>query len=187
MTGSDKIAAVVLAAGLSSRFPGDKLLHPLAGKPLAAHIADTLLGLPLSHRLAVCQATHPDRDAIFATRGFEIIINPAPERGMASSLALAARRAIALDVDALVVCLADMPNVTAEHLVQLIATARDSPAAATAIDGRPGPPAVFGRALLPELARLAGDRGARELLAQAALFAADADLGRDYDTLADFN
>ncbi len=181
----DRIAAVVLAAGLSSRFPGDKLLHPLRGKPLAARIADTLAALPFAHRLAVCPAESPGRTSLFAARGFEIVVNDAPGRGMASSLALAAQRAIALDVDGLLVCLADMPNVTATHLERLLSAAGDAPAA-TVVDGRHGPPAVFGRDLLPALASLTGDKGARDLLSRATPIEADPELGRDYDTLADF-
>ncbi len=185
MTAPDKIAAVVLAAGLSSRFPGDKLLHPLRGKPLGAHIADTLAALPLAHRLAVCPADNPARTELFAARGFEIIVNAEPERGMASSLALAAQRAIELDVDALLVCLADMPNVTASHLRRLLGAPFEVPAA-TVIDGRSGPPAAFGRNLLPSVSGLTGDKGARELLSRATPVGASHELGRDYDTLADF-
>jgi len=182
----NRTIGVILAAGLSSRFPGDKLLHPLGGRPLAAHIADTLLELPLFRPCAVCPAGNAARIAIFRSRGYDIVLNDAPERGMASSLALAAQRALELDADALLVCLADMPNVTPSHLERLLA-APDGMAVATAIEGRMGPPALFPRPLLSPLTRLSGDRGARELLADAFPILAEPALGRDYDTLADFD
>lgn len=187
MTAPSSIAAVVLAAGLSTRFGGDKLLHPHAGKPLAAHIAETLAAMPLGHRLAICPPEPSPRVELFRDRGFEIITNPEPQRGMASSLALGAQRAIDLGADALLVCLADMPNVTADHLLRLIATTEASDTAATQFAGTRSPPAIFTRQLFAELAALSGDHGARHLLAQAALIEAPSELARDFDTPADFN
>ena len=187
MTGADNIAAIVLAAGLSSRFGADKLLHPYAGKPLAAHIADTLVAMPLAHRIAICPPEPSPRAKLFRDRGFEIITNAEPQRGMASSLALGAQRALDLGADALLVCLADMPNVTSEHLLRLIAATEASDTAATQFAGTRSPPAIFTRRLFPELAALSGDHGARHLLAQATLIEAPPELAKDFDTPADFD
>ncbi len=186
MTGPETIVGVVLAAGLSTRFGGDKVLHPLGGKPLAAHIADTLAGLPLSAHLAVCPAGARGRVALFEARGFGIVLNRNPAAGMGSSLKLAAERAMALEADALIVCLADMPYVTAAHLRTLVEATVDRPAAATRVAGHVTPPAVFRRPMLERLAQLTGDRGARDLLAGARLVEADEHMARDFDTPEDF-
>lgn len=186
MTNGKGVVAAVLAAGSSSRFPGDKLLHPLAGKPLAAHIADTLAGFDVGYRLAICPSTPPDRADLFASRGFETIVNPAPERGMASSLAVAAERATQLGVSRLLICLADMPYVTGEHLAALLNLTGEAPSA-TRIAGHGGPPAAFPSRLFSALAGLSGDKGAREMLAHARLLDAPPDLTKDFDTLADFD
>lgn len=188
MTGSSpSIAATVLAAGLSTRFGADKLLHPYAGKSLAAHIADTLVALPLARRLAICPPEPSARAELFRDRGFGIITNPEPQRGMASSLALGAQRAIDLGADALLVCLADMPHVTAEHLLKLIAASGSSDTVATAFAGTRSPPAIFSRRLFPELTALSGDHGARHLLSRATLIEAPPTLALDFDTPADFD
>ena len=113
MTAPRRVVAVVLAAGRSERFGGDKLMHLLNGRPLGEHIARTLADIRLAARIAICPAGSP-RQSLFGD--FEIIENPPPEQGMGTSLALGARRAIALDADAMLVCLADMPYVTAQHL-----------------------------------------------------------------------
>ncbi len=183
----ERVAALVLAAGLSTRFGGDKLLHAHAGKPLAAHIADTLAAMPLTWRIAIVPPAPSRRRELFAERGFELVTNPDPQQGMGASLALGAQRAAELDAEALLVCLADMPNITAAHLRALLAAAGNSDAVATGFDNSRGPPVIFARRLFPDLASLSGDHGAKHLLANAALVAAPPDLARDFDTSADFD
>jgi molybdenum cofactor cytidylyltransferase len=184
LTATDKVVAVVLAAGLSTRFGADKLLRPIDGRPLAAHIADTLAAMPFAHRIAICSAD-PGRKATFAARGFTLIENSDPGRGMASSLALAAQRAIDLDADAVLICLADMPNVTAAHLLSLIGASAGNDIVATESAGTRSPPAIFGRKVLPLLLALTGDQGARHLLRGAATIEASPHLVRDVDTPGD--
>jgi molybdenum cofactor cytidylyltransferase len=181
LTAARRVVGVVLAAGRSERFGSDKLMHKLDGRPLGQHVAATLAHIPLAARIAICPADSPRRE-LFA--GFEIIGNPHPEQGMGTSLALGAQRAIALDADALLVCLADMPNVTTEHLLTLLAA--DAPAVVTESNGTRSPPAVFSRALLPQLTSLTGDHGARHLLKSAVTVTADPQLVRDFDTPTDF-
>ena len=181
MTAPRRVVAVVLAAGRSERFGSDKLMHPLSGRPLGEHIATTLANVPLAARIAICPAGSPRRSLF---RGFEIIENPHPEQGMGTSLALGAQRAIALDADAMLVCLADMPYVTAKHVRALLAV--DGSAAVTESKGTRSPPAVFARELLPQLTSLTGDHGARHLLRAAVPVATGAQLVRDFDTPADF-
>ena len=52
-----KPALVVLAAGASRRFGTEnKLLQPLAGKPLLCHTLERAAALPVARRVAVCSA-----------------------------------------------------------------------------------------------------------------------------------
>lgn len=184
LTAPSRVVALVLAAGLSSRFPGDKLLYPSQGRPLAEHIALTLSRLPLAAHVAICPVGNIARRGLFEPHGFEVIDNPDPGRGMSSSLALGAARALAIDADAMLVCLADMPMVTHKHITVLLEVEADI--VATEAGGARSPPAVFSRAALPQLLSLTGDQGARHLLKSAAVVEAHADLVRDFDTPADF-
>ncbi|HVY51618.1 MAG TPA: nucleotidyltransferase family protein [Devosia sp.] len=184
MSAPEPIVALVPAAGLARRFGGDKLLAAWRGKPLAAHIADTLQSMGL-RRIAVCPRGNGPRAALFEERGFEIVWNDDPEAGLGRSLALGAGRAIALGAGAMLVCLADMPNVTAAHLLRLAGALAPGAAVATEAGGIRTPPAIFSAARLPALARLTGDRGGRLLLADAAAVPASAELVRDIDTPAD--
>jgi molybdenum cofactor cytidylyltransferase len=179
------IAAVVPAAGLSRRFGADKLLAELSGRPLAAHIADTLAGMGLGHLIAVCPRGNPARARLFAERGFEIVWNDAPQRGLGHSVALGAARAQALGAMAVLVCLADMPNVTREHIEGLLAAENEGETLATEVDGIRMPPALFPHSALLHLVALTGEEGAKALLAQARTIRGDATLVRDIDTRAD--
>lgn len=187
MIGPSRTIAAVLAAGRSKRFGGDKLLQAFRGRPLGAHIAITLANLPLLQRIAICPPDAPVRRQIYSARGFIVLDNPQPDRGMGSSLALAAQHAAASGADALLVCLADMPHVPATHLLGLLAQASLDRNAATEVDGLRCPPVAFGARALPDLERLSGDRGAWHLLAAATVVPAAVDTVRDYDVPTDFS
>ncbi len=184
---ASRIIALILAAGLSTRFGGDKLIHPYRGKPLAAHIADVIARTRVNGKLAVCPTTNLARQEIFRERGFEIIGNDSPSVGLSSSLVLGARRAIELDADVLVVCLADMPHITAGHIAQLVAGLdEDAAIVASHAGGTRSPPVAFARRAIDELQSLEGDSGARALLAGAKVIDMSFDLAADFDTRADF-
>jgi molybdenum cofactor cytidylyltransferase len=72
--------------------------------------------------------------------------------------------------DAVLIIPSDLPAVGAEDLAGLVAAWRAAPArmAAAEFDGHPAPPAIFPRAVWPQLALLHGDQGARALLESAA-------------------
>lgn len=75
----------------------------------------------------------------------------------------------AVEGDAALVHLADMPDVGAPEMRTLVEAWRRSHALvlrAVAQDGTPGQPVIFSRALFPELDALAGDRGARSVIAR---------------------
>lgn len=186
LTRNRRVAAVVLAAGLSQRFGGDKLIHPYRGKPLAAHIADTLSLMELATRLAICSRDNPARTQLFSSRGFEIIINPAPVDGLASSLAVAAKRADELPIDALLVCLADMPHISSTHLLALVKASERAEIVVTQSNGIRLPPAIFARTMFGPLTELSGDEGARSLMKNSAALQVEPEQTRDFDTRSDF-
>ena len=180
MTRFERVAALVLAAGESRRFGSDKLLHELDGVPLAAYVASSLKALPFGWRLAV---TTPSRAPLFD--GYEILDNPNPSRGMGSSLAIGAWRAMALGAEAMLVCLADMPFVSRAHLMALVDAKAD--VVATVADGVRSPPVLFAARYFAELTSLTGDHGARHLLRDAIAVEAPAQMVRDFDEPADFS
>jgi len=168
----------VLAAGRGERFGGGKLDAPCAGKPLGRWALDAAEAAGLGPGTIVVGPAGAGYAA-----GWTGLVNPAPEAGLGSSLALAARAALEDGAETLLVLLADMPLVEPAFLRQLAATA--PPAATRQPDGRAGVPALLDRALLEKAAMLTGDRGAGPLLSGAALLEPPPGTLRDVDTRED--
>ena len=165
----------VLAAGRGIRFGGGKLEAICAGKPLGRWALDAAEEVGLEPGTVVIGP----EGVSFAGR-WRVLVNPDPEAGLGSSLALAARTALDEGASALLVLLADMPLVTPAYLRTLAATA--APAATRQPDGRAGVPALLDRALLEKAATLTGDRGAGPLLIGATLLDPPPGMLRDVDT-----
>jgi CTP:molybdopterin cytidylyltransferase MocA len=168
----------VLAAGRGTRFGGNKLEAPCAGKPLGRWVIDAVAAAGLGPGMIV---TGPD-GASFA-EGWTGLVNPQPERGLASSLALAARAALDARASALLVLLADMPLVAPGYLRELAAT--PAPAATRQPDGHAGVPALLDRVLLERVAELSSDSGAGALLGEAVLLDPPPGMLHDVDAPAD--
>ena len=170
-----KPAVAVLAAGLGTRFGGNKLEAICADKPLGRWAIEAAAGAGFGSGLIV---TGPE--GVSFAEGWTSLINPDPEAGLGSSLALAARLVLMGGGEALLVLLADMPLVTPDYLRAL--TAHAAPAATYQPDGHAGVPALLDRALLEAAAALSGDRGAGPLLRDAPLLDPPRGMLRDVDT-----
>lgn len=161
-TGSN-IVGILLAAGMGSRFGGDKLLHPLRdGVAIAAHAARNLLaaGLPVT---AVVRPGDFPLAEMLEQEGCSVTVCQTAARGMGASLACA----IAAERNAAgwVVALADMPRIAPDTIRAVAAALKDGATlAAPRYDGERGHPVGFSAALSGELLALDGDQGARALL-----------------------
>ncbi|UWQ20309.1 NTP transferase domain-containing protein [Jannaschia sp. W003] len=155
-------AILVLAAGASRRMRGgDKLLETVDGAPLVLRAARAALGVAAEVMVALPEG---DRDRSAWLGDLAVRRLAVAERSMSASIraGVAACRS-----DALMIHLADMPEIGAGELWQLSEAWRASDAPilrAGAEDGTPGHPAVFARSLFPELLALRGDRGARAVV-----------------------
>lgn len=157
------IAALVLAAGPSSRMGRQKMLLDWGGEPLVRRAAREALRSRADSVVVVIGADAPAVRAALADLPITIVENPDHAAGMSTSLRAGARAVP--DADAVIVVLADQPAVVAAHLDSLIA-AWESGAriAAAAYEDVLGPPALFDRAYFAELDRLTGDEGARRIV-----------------------
>jgi molybdenum cofactor cytidylyltransferase len=157
----ERTALVLLAAGRSLRFDGDKLAEPFLDKPLAYHVVTALENIPFLMRIAVVSDTSLD----FAALGYRVEENPDPSLGQARSLCHGVAVAKQAGADAVLVALADMPRVTATHVYRMFDAADGAGTIVASSDGvQPRPPALFGSALFDDLLDLQGDEGARQLI-----------------------
>ena len=88
--GAPRVACILLAAGMGTRFGGDKLLHMVDGRPMAAHAIELHAAAPYIHRILVTQRRHETLAALAAANGFCVSYNDEPERGIASSIRIGA-------------------------------------------------------------------------------------------------
>ncbi len=183
---TERIYAIVLAAGRSTRFGDKKLTQALGGRPL------------LQHSLAVAQAALPgnvvlvtghDEDSIATASGdlADIVVhNPEYDSGQGRSLATGVK-ACRNNADAIVIMLADQPLVSKDTIEQVVSgwTGNENHIVVSDYGGSQGPPALFGKHAFDDLCALDGDQGAKKII-QSGRFdvatVAIGSLGLDVDT-----
>jgi molybdenum cofactor cytidylyltransferase len=162
-----KIRGILLAAGSSSRFGANKLMHPLpsgphAGLPIAVASARNLAAA-LPHPIVVVRPGVPELEAALRDAGCEVVICPDAEEGMGASLAFAI--AAARDAYGWVVALADMPYVQPDTIATVAKWVGDGAViAAPVYAGQRGHPVGLTEWVREELLALRGDEGARRIL-----------------------
>lgn len=189
-------AAVIVAAGAGRRLGGvAKALLPYRGTTYLAAIAATARAVGLVDAVVVVGEPFGDDVAAHARQlGLRVRVNPAPDRGMASSVALGFAAIANGPAQAAWLWPVDHPAVMESTLRQLVDAFRAfPPSGSIAVQprhaGRGGHPPLCGRALWPKLATCAGEPdGARGVLRAAQLVAVDVDdpgVVQDIDTPAD--
>ncbi len=161
-----QVAAIVLAAGRSSRMGGpNKLLEEFGGKPLVRRAAEAALASVASSVIVV--TGHDEIAVRKALEGLNLrfVQNPDYAEGLSTSLK-AGIRALDSSVTAAVVCLGDMPGVSSALIDRLIAAFEPERGALIVAPGRKGlrgNPVLWARRFFPEILKLEGDMGARKL------------------------
>ncbi|HUP16848.1 MAG TPA: nucleotidyltransferase family protein [Acidimicrobiia bacterium] len=161
------IAALVLAAGGSSRLGAPKQLLRWGDTTLLGHVLDTLRGLPFDEVFVVIGANGDEILDQVDLSGTSVIENPEWEEGMASSLRVGLDAVLRLSrADAVVIFLGDQPDISEEVVNGLIEARRSTKRQAIVPKYRYvwGNPVLVERSLWPRLMSLEGDEGAKRLL-----------------------
>jgi molybdenum cofactor cytidylyltransferase len=160
-----KVAAIVLAAGASTRYGQPKQLLPVGSKTMLQHVVDIVLASPvdqtivvLGHRASQVWATLKDRPA-------HVVTNEKWEAGLSTSVQ-AGLRAVRPDAQAALFVLADQPAITPEIIAALIGRYQETGGGIVVptYQGKRGNPALFDRSLFTELMKVQGDQGGRQLI-----------------------
>ena len=174
-------AAIILAAGSSSRMGGErhKLLLPLDDRPVLAHVIDATLGsqarpiiIILGHqanevRLQIKPyTTHPD---------ITLIDNADYLQGMSTSMRMGVqviissgykKQTFSYHIDSALIMLGDQPMITSQAIDTLLRAYRTTGKRIIAplYAGKRGSPVLFDMSLFPELMEVTGDEGGRTVL-----------------------
>ena len=159
---------VVLAAGAGRRVGGQKLLARLDGRPVLQHVLDTLAVAGVEAPVVVLGDRADDLRAGMDWRAASLVVNPDPGRGLAGSLLVGWRAAMAdPEADAALVVLGDQPRLRAALVAALLRAPLDPdrPIVAPRYAGGGGRnPVRIERSAEPLVLTAAGDRGLGPLI-----------------------
>jgi molybdenum cofactor cytidylyltransferase len=164
-----RIAAVILAAGLGTRFGAQpKMLAHFAGKAMVRHAAEAALASAARPVVVVLGAHAGPVAAALEGLDLTLVENPEYAVGLSTSLK-AGLAALPPETQAALVLLGDMPRIGAAHLDGLIAAYRAAEPRPSAVvpvrDQRRGNPVLLDlRVLKDDFEALSGDRGAGPIL-----------------------
>ncbi|WP_213738424.1 molybdopterin-binding/glycosyltransferase family 2 protein [Bradyrhizobium sp. dw_411] len=167
--GNRNVAAIILAAGRSTRMGGpNKLLADLGGKPLVRTVTEQALASKAQSVIVV--TGHQAEQVEKALQGLKVkfVRNPDFAEGLASSVK-AGVAAVADNADGAVICLGDMPLISSnliDRLIEAFAPDRGHLIAVPVSDNKRGNPVLWSRRFFNELMTLNGDIGARHLIAR---------------------
>ena len=166
MSDEPPIAAVVLAAGGSTRLGRPKQLVPIDGEPLVRRAARAALHAGCRPVLVVIGAAAEAVGAAVADLPVLRVTNPRWADGVGPSIACGVSAAAAHRPAGCIVLPCDQPRLTAGVLATLIERFRDGgfSAVACTYGGTTGSPVLFAPELFDRLAALTGDSGAKRVL-----------------------
>ena len=166
----EKVAGIILAAGSSSRMGQAKQLLPLHGIPLVACVVKEALNSRLDHVFLVlghmAESVREALGDLISNPRLSALFNPDYQEGMSSSIRTGIRQA-GDDFAHAMIILGDMPFISGriidDLIVNYIASAR--PLGALLVGGLRSHPVILSRVFYPDLLKLGGDKGARDLFA----------------------
>ncbi len=164
-----KIAALVLAAGQSRRMGSEnKLLKHFDGEPLVARTVREISRAKVEQVVVV--TGHQGAEIEAALAGIDVRLVHAEDyaSGLSASLR-AGLDALPDGIDGIVICLADMPFLTAQHIDRLIAAFDPVEGREICVptrNGKRGNPVVWSMRFASEMKAIRGDTGARHLIGE---------------------
>lgn len=178
-----RIAAIVLAAGRSTRMGGaNKLLEELGGVPILRRVVQEV-GRSKAQALVVVTGHERARvEAAVAGLDVELVHNPRYADGISTSIGAGIGALDPAAVEGALVVLGDMPEVSAADVDRLITAFAPMEGRGICVPvrgGRRGNPVLWGGRHFAGLTQLDGDIGARHLIAANAEDVHEVEIGSD--------
>lgn len=163
-----KSAAVILAAGSSSRMGQSKQMLDIHGEKLLIRTIGSFLRAGIPRVIVVLGANEKRHRELISDLPVEIIHNTDWQRGMGSSLKTGVRKVVADDpsVEVVIVSVCDQPLLSSEHIESLVARHKETgkKVIASQYSGAPGVPALFHKTFFERLMLLPDDQGAKKII-----------------------
>ncbi|MCB0209855.1 MAG: nucleotidyltransferase family protein [Anaerolineae bacterium] len=158
-------AAVILAAGGSSRFGSPKQLALWHGKTFIEHIVDVALASVAHPVIVVLGAEREQSQKLLKDKPVEIVMNDCWDEGQSTSLQ-AGLAALSPEISSALFLLVDLPAVTPDIIDAIIERYRHTraPLVWPEFEGKRGNPVLFDRSLFAELHQISGDTGGKPVL-----------------------
>jgi molybdenum cofactor cytidylyltransferase len=160
------VSGVVLAAGSSTRFggPRPKQLAEIEGESLVRRTVRSALQSRLEEVIVVVGFQADKVREALDGLDVRLVENKEYERGQSTSVKAGLKR-VSAAADAAMFVPVDQPLLSAEVIDQLLDAYQESggPIVVPVFGDRRGAPTMFDRALFPELRKIAGDEGGRQL------------------------
>jgi len=166
---TSNIAVIILAAGASSRMGTPKQLLKWKNTTLLGHALKTAKGINQSKIVVVLGANFELIKAKVNLDNCEILKNENWEEGLGKSIATGVSHVLRndLNIDAVLVMLADQPLIDGAYLNTMIIAYREGAfqiVATSYKNGKQGVPVLFDKAYFQELSQLNDDKGAKAIL-----------------------
>jgi molybdenum cofactor cytidylyltransferase len=187
--GTERVAAVILAAGGSSRLGRPKQLLQLAGETLLHRTARMAIESGCDPVVVVLGAVVEQARKILADLDVRIAINDRWPEGLGTSVSVGISALNEAEAALVLVCDQAMVNVESLRKLRAAYDREGRGIVASRYAGTLGVPVLFSRAYFPALRGLNGDSGARTLLQQFATEVVAVDLPEgavDVDVAADW-
>ncbi|HEY0313364.1 MAG TPA: bifunctional UDP-N-acetylglucosamine diphosphorylase/glucosamine-1-phosphate N-acetyltransferase GlmU [Allosphingosinicella sp.] len=148
MTTSRPVAAIILAAGKGTRMKSDlhKVLHPIAGRPMLAHLLAAVDALEPAHKVVVVGSGREQVEPLVAQHGGVVVVQD-PQHGTAHAVQQAEQALSGFAGDVLILY-GDTPLVTNATMQRMLERLRaaDGPAVVV-VASRPADPLHYGRVI----------------------------------------
>ncbi len=161
------VAGVVLAAGLSRRFQGNKLLSEVAGQAMIRRVVLAALDSSLAPVVVVLGHESERLQAVlapFADARLHIVVNPRFAEGQSTTV-VAGLRALPDECPAAMFLMGDQPLIEPAIIDRLIESHPVDGICHPLVGGRLRNPVIFARRFFADILALTGDSGARAIIA----------------------
>ncbi len=157
-----KINGILLAAGRSRRFEGNKLLTELGGKPLICHTIDKVMEVEFNDLAMV--TGHQEIQDIAKQNNIRPVMNHHPDKGMSYSVQLGIKETLECDAYMFMVC--DQPHLSLRTIKQMMDLSGkcEKGIICAGYKDRLGNPCIFSCQYKDKFFDLSGDVGGRKII-----------------------